>query len=326
MKVPQVIRIATIGLAFVSAYGRLLSDNNCKYSGTGVNYDLSALKDDKALAVLGGDLLDTSVKEKTWNYTFAICRNLEGGEVPPVCKKAGTRLDAAVYQTIPKGENNNNDSSNNDDLCVPAGLWITDPVSDFPSSITVLNPNGEAAGFGFGVNLTYRGGDKCTNGEHRQFSLHVRCADAVRVKPVSVVELGKDGRPNKCHYQASVDSIAGCPTECGRGQNSEGQMSLCSGRGICGFDRGLHKARCFCDDGYQGDSCHETAVPPSEPSSNNGSSSGGTRTLTILLLLVVMLLFAIVVFLANQIKAYRIDAQNYMQIRGTEMVDQMSEF
>jgi len=48
--------------------------------------------------------------------------------------------------------------------------------------------------------------------------------------------------------------------------------------------------------------------------------------LTFLLLLVVVLLFGMVVFLTNQVKAYRLDAQNYMQIRGTEMVDQMSNF
>jgi len=211
-----------LGLLTVETVGK-----ECYYSEDGVSYDLSSLQDDKALSILGGDLLETSTIERTWNYTFAVCRQLSLSEIPASCKKNDERLDAAAYQTVPKTD------QESDDMCIPTGLWETDGSSSYHYSIELFSIQDKTAG----VNITYKGGKMCSNNVKRQFSIHVRCADVQHAKAVSVVELGKDGRPNQCHYQASIESIAGCPTECGRGQNDEGEMSLCSGRGICGYDR-----------------------------------------------------------------------------------------
>jgi hypothetical protein len=109
----------------------------------------------------------------------------------------------------------------------------------------------------YGLNLTYLGfndGSAC----QRAFHLILRCgyepfppADSTQNTGRFITEV------SDCHYEAYSWSLAGCPLECPVGANGQ----LCSGLGICGFDKNVKRPRCFCDDGYIERDCSKPANP-----------------------------------------------------------------
>ena len=265
-----------------------------------VTYDLSDLQLADAARITGVDLTQPSQPVKVYNYTLAVCRNVKEAEIPKACSSGSHPEEYAALQTS---------STATPNQCVLLGKAAQ-------SEMALVDPEQEAAG----VLLRYKSGATCANGLLREFTLEVRCADVHVVKPVLTVELDGSGKPHPCHYRMVMESIHGCPVQCTVGPDAQKKPSLCSGRGLCGYDRSGQRARCFCDDGYGGHNCGEK-LAPTAPSPSGGGA--GTTALLVLLLLAAVGLFATVVYLASQIKAYRSDAQNYMQIRGTELVEQV---
>ncbi len=43
-----------------------------------------------------------------------------------------------------------------------------------------------------------------------------------------------------------------------------GNRQLCAGHGVCDFDASKGTSRCFCNPGYTGDDCSQTAAPASK--------------------------------------------------------------
>ncbi len=119
-----------------------------------------------------------------------------------------------------------------------------DPVND-PSS---------------GAILTYMKGDMVNNGQcMMQFSIVFQCGDFPFPSPVG--PYNRYGhfveQVNVCQYQAFSMSQAGCPQECPITNGA-----VCSGKGICGYDKNAKTARCFCDDGYMESDCNTPRYPP----------------------------------------------------------------
>jgi len=60
-----------------------------------------------------------------------------------------------------------------------------------------------------------------------------------------------------------------CPVEC-----EVSGRELCGGHGYCGYDKDQSKARCFCDDGFDGTDC----AGGGSSSSGSGITSSGAMT------------------------------------------------
>jgi len=59
-----------------------------------------------------------------------------------------------------------------------------------------------------------------------------------------------------CFIDIYMFGHAGCPTEC-----PVVNGKLCAGNGICDYDRGIKKARCFCNDNYIETDCTVHTAP-----------------------------------------------------------------
>ena len=51
--------------------------------------------------------------------------------------------------------------------------------------------------------------------------------------------------------------------------NGEINRKLCGGYGVCGYDRDMQRARCFCNDGHYGTACEKDGTGRSELSSSS---------------------------------------------------------
>jgi hypothetical protein len=104
--------------------------------------------------------------------------------------------------------------------------------------------------------MTYIGGPGCGNGVSRQFSLVFQCARFSMIPP-GTYDFFYIEENNMCQYEAFLWSNAGCPKECPVGPNG----ALCSDNGICGYDKNIPAARCFCDDDYMDGDCSNPRAP-----------------------------------------------------------------
>lgn len=275
------------------------------------HYDLSELAARKELTVKGGDLKWTSEVEETYNYQFAVCRKLKSsnGEVPEICEQQ-TEDDAPVYQF---GEND----------CHVAGQLSSEV------KVELMDPLRPAAG----VMVNYTDGSKChrarNNGPcgadgqpdcpHRQTAIFFVCSPD-EIEPWGALEVNAEGQPSHCEYRVAINSMYACPQECGISFDSDSNSrKLCGGHGICDYDKTNEGAMCFCDAGWSGKDCNVESDGIVVGSGMSGTAVG----LLVVLLLISIALVGLVVFMAKQVRAYRNDATNYMQIRGQEMSEEI---
>lgn len=99
-----------------------------------------------------------------------------------------------------------------------------------------------------GVILSYTEGDSRFCSSSRSLHLSFFCMNNFNNLPKdsAVIEYPM------CAYNMQLESIYGCPVECGQVNNK-----LCGGRGVCGFDRDISAPRCFCNEGYYGSACEK---------------------------------------------------------------------
>ncbi len=97
-----------------------------------------------------------------------------------------------------------------------------------------------------GVSITYGGGDACPQQKTRSLRIWLECVpDAYNVPDQELVV-----ETNDCFYEIFAPSAYGCPTEC-----PLNNKQLCSNHGLCGFDSGMKKSKCFCNSGFSGADC-----------------------------------------------------------------------
>jgi len=279
----------------------------------GTHYDLSELKLRAAIKVTGGDLSWTTEVEESYEYMFGVCRELQKskGEVPEVCVEQDED-DMPVYQ-YQDGKD-----------CHIAGKILSS------TKIELLDASKPAAG----VKVNYTMGSQCSTytrdykkcgatGEpecpHRQTAIHFVCSDE-DVEPWGAIEVNTFGQPSHCEYQIAINTIHGCPQQCGTVYDeSSKKRKLCGGHGMCSYDKTNAKSKCFCDDGWTGNDCNSQSSGAVAGAGMSGTAVG----LLVVLLLISIALVGLVVFMAKQVRAYRNDATNYMQIRGQEMSDEV---
>ncbi|KAA0150539.1 hypothetical protein FNF28_07243 [Cafeteria roenbergensis] len=156
-----------------------------------------------------------------------------------------------------------------------------------------------------GVQVRYEGGDLCcANGmsacsdpQPRSLELQFFCKDdtANVFDRETVLEYGK------CHYKIWLDTASGCPTQCPIVSGH-----LCSGHGVCDFDTTSKQPRCFCNEGFQGNSCSDPVVVQS------GLSAAGM----VLIFVSIFLVFFLVVlyYLWRKIRSLRLDPNAYKSL------------
>jgi hypothetical protein len=109
-------------------------------------------------------------------------------------------------------------------------------------------------------------------------------------------------------YELSLTTVYGCPLECGVTQSSEGRH-VCNRKGVCRYDTGIKKAKCFCSDGWTGNDCSV------EVDASKGSSLSGVLVTCSILLVVTLGGIALV---WKKVRGLRLDPQAYNQMAGDD--------
>ena len=102
---------------------------------------------------------------------------------------------------------------------------------------------------------------KLTNGDYsafcgdisknREMDLVLRChPEMVDMELSNAAMVIEDADKSACHYRMELDSVWGCPTQCGIYNNA-----LCNNKGICSYDFTNNVPKCFCYAGFYGDGC-----------------------------------------------------------------------
>ena len=134
-------------------------------------------------------------------------------------------------------------------------------------------------------------------------SMKYCCPTSFRAEKVA-----EPGGVKSCQYEITIFSVYACPTEC---PISDGMA--CAGNGHCRYDRSNSKARCYCNTGFGGDDCSvDTAA--------KGSFDGTLTGLLVTVLVIVLILAGALVMLLRQVRGFRNDASNYIQIQGQELI------
>lgn len=278
-------KIGVIALLACSTTMVLAASDVCKYApdGTGVTYDLSQLQlHGYDYTIAGGDLECTAnIVEKNYTYTFNFCSNVN--------KVSRCRGNGAVIQEDVLG----------DGSCKVAGRFNAADKSMFD----FVDPNRKAAG----VSMRYAGGDRChTNNVDRTTTIKAMCDE--RATSFRAEKVAEPGGVKSCQYEITIFSVYACPTEC---PISDGMA--CAGNGHCRYDRSNSKARCYCNTGFGGDDCSvDTAA--------KGSFDGTLTGLLVTVLVIVLILAGALVMLLRQVRGFRNDASNYIQIQGQELI------
>lgn len=88
--------------------------------------------------------------------------------------------------------------------------------------------------------------------------LILRCdPERVGVELSSAAIITEDADKAACHYRMELNSVWGCPTQCGIYNNA-----LCNDRGICSYDFSNNVPKCFCYSNFQGDGCQKVSFFP----------------------------------------------------------------
>ena len=152
-----------------------------------------------------------------------------------------------------------------------------------------------------GVTYEYLNGDAALCRGKRSLAIEVTCKDDAHNIP--------DEEPvyeNNCRFMFAIDSIFGCPTECGTYRGS-----LCGKRGVCKFDLDTRAPHCYCQKGYTGYACNEKGENKAE---------GFTNTTLIFLVVLVMLLLVelAIIMMWNKVKRLRLDPNAYANFAAAD--------
>ena len=158
-----------------------------------------------------------------------------------------------------------------------------------------------------GLQMTYTGGDACGDTQ-RSFSLSVVCADNTD----NVPDLTEVVTETDCHYVLTFRSAYGCPEQCPV-VGPAGAGRLCNAQGICDFDSGLNRPRCFCNAGWEGTGCE------SKTATDNGKK-GVSAVTAVLIIVCIVLVFAIALLwtLWSKVKSLRLDMSAYKSLAADD--------
>ena len=106
-----------------------------------------------------------------------------------------------------------------------------------------------------GIIIKYTNGDYskyCQDlSKNREIHLILRCApESVGMELSSHAAIIEDANKHACHYRMELNSVWGCPVQCGIYNNA-----LCNNKGICSYDFSNDIPKCFCYSNFHGDGC-----------------------------------------------------------------------
>jgi len=243
-------------------------------------FDLSPLSE--TFTFTGGDIPCTTTVEQNYSYFVNVA-----GKAQTSLQSCNSRVNAgtaSVFQVDTSNPNN----------CYVAGR------TESPA-YELIDQNDAS----LGVQVTFSGGDMChTNNVARETLVRVFC-DETAVAPIRFSVAEPQG-PKSCHYRLDMYSVAGCPTQCKRNDDSP----VCNGQGLCLVDN--NSPRCFCDDGHGGEKCDQ----PGGNQNGTGGSTGGIIALLVVLFLLTIVFGVVLFLLVKQIRGYRDDTANYIEVSG----------
>jgi hypothetical protein len=258
----------------------------CSYQHDGIKatYDLSKLQETGPHFIRGGDLECTwDTVEQNYTYFFAFC-----GSVAPPAPSCTGHAGAVVQMDYAAGFANQ---------CKSAGLEET-------AEYALADEANPAAGF----KVTYTSGDLChTLGRNRRTTVVALCEDALEATMGSD-QVREVGGAKMCDYEIIFHSSYACPKQC---PVAGDERKSCGGNGHCRYDTDAKAARCFCSNGWGGADCMTDL---------NAGVSGTIVGLTVTVTIFALMLAGALAMLYKQVKDYRSDANNYLKLRGQEMI------
>ncbi|KAM7457818.1 hypothetical protein BLSTO_01416 [Blastocystis sp. subtype 1] len=217
---------------------------DCTFEATtGVNFDLSPLRNDKEDYRIWDHLQSTTNQ----TFVFNICRDVvtipKDGLGKDGCQKTLHKKDDQghdIYETraVPAFLISNSE----EDPCHRVSSPLEDEDSYFLQRFDYSDPTA-------GVILDYDNGDYFYYwfGMYSMFSF--RCSNNVQMPAVAdVTHYGMAG------YMIYLDSVYACPKEC----FPSAAGNICSGHGICMYDESVKAARCFCNANNKGEKCDKS--------------------------------------------------------------------
>lgn len=266
--------------AFAAAWTSAAA-SQCETTIGKTEFDLSALS--QTYTFTGGDIPCTTTVEQNYSYFLSPCGSAISSR--PSCTGRVGASTASVFQVDTTNPNN----------CYIAGQKQSPKYQ-------LIDQNDAAVG----IQVTFSGGDMChTNQVARETLVRVFC-DESATQPRSFSVSEPQG-PKSCHYRLDMYAAAGCPSQCPR----DDQGRVCSGKGLCLMDS--NSPRCFCDDSQGGDKCDQ---PGSADQNGTGGASGGIIALLVVLFLLTVVFGVVLFLLVKQIRGYRDDTANYIEVSG----------
>ncbi len=243
----------TVAVLCLLSLTSLAAEHNCKLNieNKGSTFDLNPLN------TIGGFYVSDG-QGNNFTYVFNLCGAVTS--VPYECDaKIAPGSEPEAFQLTDSGE------------CFVLSGGTSSPVLDL---LDLKNPSR-------GMMITHSDGEPCGDkGTNRKFTVFLECADVngFSISGQRVVE-----EQGSCQYSITIPSRYACPLECPVSRSA----GLCSGKGLCAFDRDSNKSQCFCDTGYEGADCAKVIVPYVKP-----GLSAGQVTLIICIVILGVLLIA----------------------------------
>merc|ERR1711998_200085 len=251
---------------------------DCKHCYEGASYDLTEL----AAQMPSQHSLDLQ-DSNDLDYQFSICNTV----APPTnCLKVNGESKsskdwAPAWQTKSTQKPNPAKDAQDPDRGYLTCYRIGSPEKDDHTWDHHEDPS-------HGISLTYTNGQRCSNGDARQLTLNFKCAPTTPSLKLENHVLEEAGH---CAYEIAIDTEYACPLECGL----KTVGAVCSGHGICGYDRDAGKARCYCNTGRSGEHCTDAHHDSSDEGhdSNYGPVLGLLIFVTIVVIVVLGMLVAL---------------------------------
>lgn len=272
----------------------------CKHQfvdGPKATFDLSNLYlEDKATPYMANDTYRFAQDlKRPFTYFFNVCGDVAEPDEVELCHTNFGGKTAAAYQHIP-----GNDQNKGEHECYSLGR------AEAPEWKYIDGDNAAV-----GVQLKYTQGSACRDAaeeeKERSFIIELACVHEATALPFISTVYEND----LCEYKVTMESIYGCPMEC----HTPSHDKVCAGHGICAMDTGTHQARCFCNAGFDGETCEglTTAVPKPQSSTHILSVLTGF----VVVLLIGLLALAAVLYI--KIKALNSGDYAYGQMNSGPM-------
>lgn len=296
--------VVSAALPLIGAMGA--AADSCEWKDgapSGATFDLSGLKN--TFVVTGGDIECTTTKEEVYTYAFNPCGVVDSGKLGSAastsCSPATSGDTATVLQYDSKTKS-----------CKGAGRVGTQKFS-----LAEYSDRSKGVKISFATEgQGHKDTDYCnTNQVYRKTDLRILCDELATGEPKSSsFTVTEPQGPKGCSYEITLKSAHACPIQCARSADGK----VCGGHGLCLTDTGSptdpndDTARCFCNNGWGGDACDASGDADHNAV---GSDMGGAIALLVILFLLMIGLGAVLYNLMKQVKGYRDDTANYLQLQ-----------